>query len=38
MRPKWCPELKIRASAKPGEIVILDKPMTNADQLLHRHP
>ena len=38
MRPSWCPELKTQASAKPGEIVILDKPMTNADQLLHRRP
>jgi hypothetical protein len=37
-RPSWCPKLKMQTSAKPGEIVILDKPMTNADQLLHRHP
>ena len=37
-RPRWCPELKAQASAKPGEIVIFDKPMTNLDRLLHRYP
>ena len=38
MRPSWCPKLKMQASAKPGEIVIFDKPMTNGDRLLHRYP
>lgn len=38
MRRSWCPELKMQASAKPGEIVIFDKPVTNGDLLLHRHP
>ena len=37
-RPSWCTELKAQASAKPGEIVIFDKPMTNVDRLLKRHP
>ena len=36
--PRWCTELKAQASAKPGEIVIFDKPMTNLDSLLQRHP
>jgi hypothetical protein len=31
-----CPELKAHASAKPGEIVIFDKPITNLDHLLGR--
>jgi len=37
-RRTWCPQLKAQASAKPGEIVIFDKPMTNGDRLLQRHP
>jgi hypothetical protein len=37
-RPSWCAELKAQASAKPGEIVIFDRPMTNGDRLLQRHP
>lgn len=36
--PGWCAELKAQASAKPGEIVIFDKSVTNLDRLLGRHP
>lgn len=36
--PGWCAELKAQASAKPGEIVIFDKSVTNLDRLFGRHP
>jgi hypothetical protein len=37
-RPKWCVPLKVQATAKPGEVVILDKKMTVWDRMRREIP
>jgi hypothetical protein len=38
LKPRWCPKLKAEASAKPGEIVIFDIPMTVWDRIRQENP